>query len=85
VRETSAAKKQVKLTWVQSVSSGITHNTIYRSIINGGPYTPLATVAATTTFMDRTAKSGTNYYYVVTARNAAQESPYSNQATARTR
>ena len=50
--------------------------------INGGPYTLVATSAATSQYNNTGLTSGTTYYYVVTAVNGSgQESPFSNQAS----
>jgi endoglucanase len=79
----SAGHKKVTLTWTQSASPNIVSNNVYRATVNGGPYTLVATIAATTTFANSGLTTGTTYYYVVTAVNSSsQESPYSNQASA---
>jgi hypothetical protein len=69
----------VNLTWVQSSSSGITQNKVYRSTSgSGGPYTLLATLSPTTSYADTAVANGSTYYYTVTAVNANGESPYSS-------
>lgn len=76
---------QIYLAWNQSTSASVTQNRIYRSThANGnGTYSLLATIPADTSYTDTTARSGTNYYYYVTAVNTnGQESAYSNQANA---
>ena len=76
-------KRKVKLSWVQSSSAGVTQNRVYRSTVSGGPYSLIATLPRTTSYQDTAVTSGTQYYYVVTARNGSnQESGNSNQATA---
>ncbi len=59
------------------------HYEVSRGTVAGGPYTLLgsATVAS---FSDTTAASGTQYFYVVRAVNAAGKSAASNEATATT-
>jgi len=79
----SAGRRKVTLTWTQSTSANITTNNVYRALVNGGPYTRTASVAATTSYTDSSVTTGTTYYYVVTAVNSGGlESPYSNQASA---
>lgn len=78
-----AQRGKIKLSWAQSTSPNITTNNVYRSTTNGGPYTLVGSIAATTTYMDSGLTSGTTYYYVVTAVDGnGVESPYSNQASA---
>ncbi|MBU6408951.1 MAG: DUF1349 domain-containing protein [Verrucomicrobia bacterium] len=77
----SGAKRKISLTWTQSTSPNIANNNVYRSAASGGPYTLLTTLSATTSYTDTGIKSGTTYYYVVTAVNSSNlESPYSNEA-----
>ena len=76
----------ITLRWVQSASAGVTQNRVYRSKASGGQYALIATLNATTNYTDTALARGTNYYYVVTARNSAGlESPYSNRVTGRSR
>jgi acid phosphatase type 7 len=76
-------KRKIVLTWVQSVSSGVTQNRIYRSTTAGGPYSLVATISAATTYQNAGLTSATRYYYVVTAVNSSGlESLASNEATA---
>ena len=80
----SPHKKQIALSWTQSASPNITSNKIYRGTANGGPYSLVATVSATTSYSDTGLNSGTTYYYVVTAVNSSSlESPNSNQSSAK--
>jgi carboxypeptidase T len=72
--------QQVGLTW--TASSGATLYNIHRASGSGGPYTPIQTDWASTSFTDTGLTNGTPYYYVVTATNVAGESPASNEATA---
>jgi hypothetical protein len=74
----------VSLSWNASTSSVIGYN-IYRGTKHSGPYPQklTSTPQSATTFTDSTVKSGTTYYYVVTAVNSSlQESDYSNEAQA---
>jgi hypothetical protein len=73
----------IKLTWTQSTSLNITTNNIYRATVSGGPYTRVASIAATTSYTNSGLISRTTYYYVVTAvSSTGVESGYSNQASA---
>jgi len=82
----ASGKKKIQLTWVQSGSPNVTQNRIYRSTISGGPYTPVATIPAATSYNNIGLNSGTTYYYVVTAINSSGlESVASSQASATAR
>ncbi|HHS98165.1 MAG TPA: hypothetical protein ENK08_09800, partial [Chloroflexi bacterium] len=71
---------QVALTW-QPVADAVAY-TVYRSLLSGGGYAPVATVS-TPAYTDTAVVNGTGYYYVVTARDAAgNESAPSNEAAA---
>lgn len=75
----------VNLNWIQSTSSGITGNNIYRSTSgSGGPYNLLANLAAATSYSDTAVSAGNTYYYSVTAVNANGESAMSAYAGATT-
>jgi fibronectin type 3 domain-containing protein len=75
---------RVTLNWDQSPSPNITQNKIYRSTTgSGGPYLLLATISATTSYIDPGLTSGLEYFYVVTAVNSSgQESGISNYTSA---
>ena len=72
--------EQVSLTW--TAASGATLYNIHRATVSGGPYTPIQTGWAGTSFTDTGLTNGAPYYYVVTATNAAGEGPPSNEASA---
>ncbi len=78
-----AATHDVVLTWSASTDNvGVTGYKILRSTTNGGPYTQIATTAATT-YTDSSVSYSSTYYYVVQAYDAANNtSGNSNQATA---
>jgi hypothetical protein len=79
-------KKKVSLSWTQSASADVTQNRIYRSTVDGGPYSLVATTPAGTSFNNTGLTSETTYYFVVTAVNAGDlESPPSNQTVATAR
>lgn len=69
----------VGLQW--SESAGATGYNVMRSTTNGGPYSSIATAAATN-YSDTAVNPGTTYYYVVSATNSSGSSPDSSQAGA---
>ncbi len=76
----TAGNAQVSLSW--NASAGATSYNVLRSTTNGGSYTTIATLVATTSYTDTGLTNGTTYYYVVQAVNSAGTSPNSNQASA---
>ena len=70
---------QVVLNW--NASTGATSYNVSRSTTSGGPYTKLASPAATA-FTDATVSNGTTYYYVVAAVNAYGASTNTAQVSA---
>lgn len=75
----SPAAGAVSLAWAPV--DGAASYTVWRSVVNGG-YVSVGT-ATTTSFTDRTARSGVRYHYVVTAADAAGNAgPRSTDATA---
>jgi len=79
----AATVHSVDLTWGASTSSGIVNYLVYRGTATGGPYTNIGQTAATVlTFHDATVLANTTYYYVVTAKDANNESAKSNEAKA---
>ncbi|WP_216633871.1 hypothetical protein [Paenibacillus alvei] len=61
----------VTLDWV---NSGAKAYNVKRSTSPGGPYKPIASNIAGTTYTDKAVDNGTTYHYVVTAANEAGES-----------
>jgi fibronectin type 3 domain-containing protein len=70
----------ISLSW--STVAGASSYVVYRSTVTGGPYTAIKTVTLSARTSDGSASSGTPYYYVVTAVNAAGASGNSNEAMA---
>jgi len=72
----------VTLTW--TASTGATGYNVKRATTNGGPYVQLAQLATptSTAYTDSSVANGTEYFYVVSALNAAGESANSAQASA---
>jgi len=69
----------VTLNWSASAST-VAFYKVYRGSVSGGPYSLLSTNVKTTTYTDSTVQSGTTYYYVTSAVNAAgTESIFSNE------
>jgi hypothetical protein len=77
----SAGDAQVSLSW--TASSGATSYSVKRATTSGGPYAAVATGLTATAFTDTAVVNGTTYFYLVSARNAAGESPDSTEASAR--
>jgi hypothetical protein len=76
-------KRKVTLSW--SASVGATTYTVKRGSTSGGPYAILASNLIGTTYVNSGLKTGVTYYYVVSARNAAGESPNSREVRATAR
>jgi fibronectin type 3 domain-containing protein len=81
--QTTSGPYSVDLTWNPSNSVVIGYN-LYRGTVSGGPYARLnPSILSGTTYTDSTIQSGTTYYYVSTSINSdAEESSYSNEASA---
>lgn len=75
----TAGNTQVTLNW--SASPGATSYHVKRSTTNGSGYAQIA-APTNTNYTDTGLTNGTAYYYVVSALNAAGESPNSLQASA---
>ena len=68
----------LSLSWTPSLSNDIVEQRLYRGVASGGPYTLVATVSDNTTssLVDTGLSKDTTYFYVLTAFNGQQESPY---------
>ena len=69
---------QVALIW--TASTGATSYNVLRGTASGGPYTSIAT-PTTASYTDTGRTNGTTYYYVVTARNGANNACVSAQSS----
>jgi hypothetical protein len=77
----TAAKKKITLNW--TAANGAASYNVKRRTSSTANFTTIATGITATTFTNTALTSGTTYYYVVSASNAAGESGNSNQASAR--
>jgi fibronectin type 3 domain-containing protein len=75
----TAGNAQVGLSW--NASSGATSYNLKRATVNGGPYSTITNVTATS-YTDTNVANGTTYYYVVSAVNPGGESADSAQVAA---
>jgi len=66
---------QVSLDWDDNTESDIAGYNVYRSTTKGGPYTQIATLPATSNYLDLSVVNETTYYYVVTAVDSATPTP----------
>jgi hypothetical protein len=79
----TAPQHSVALAWSPSTTTDVVAYNIYRGTVSGGPYSLLTPMNSSTADTDSTVQSGTTYYYVVTAVDAAgTESAYSNPTQA---
>lgn len=79
----TAGDDTVNITW--SINSVVaTEQLIYRSLETGTNYSLLDTIAdnSTETYDDNTAENDTEYFYVITAGDGVDESPYSGEVNA---
>ena len=76
----AAGDSQITLSW-NAVANAANYQ-VFRSLTNGGPYTPIYTVT-TATYTDSPLLNGTNYSYVVIAGNGVGASANSAEVSAR--
>jgi fibronectin type 3 domain-containing protein len=71
----------IDLQWVQSSTSAVTNNSIYRRLNTGsyGP-SPIATIPAGTSYRDAVGNKGSTFCYKITATGPAGTSAFSNEA-----
>jgi hypothetical protein len=79
----TAGRKQIALAW--TASAGAVSYTVKRGTKAGGPYTSIATGVKSASYTNTGLKTGTTYFYVVSAVNGAGSSGNSNQASATAR
>lgn len=73
---------EISLTWLSPLDGGgaaLTYQ-VYRSPDEGGPFTPLADVGATWSWIDTGLTEGAEWYYTVVAKNVVGAGPMSNVA-----
>lgn len=82
----AVGENRIDLYWAANTESDLDSYNVYRSNTSGGPYTRIDSVPKTdSTYSDDALAAGTTYYYVVTAVDtAANESDYSQEASATT-
>ena len=73
----TAGYQQVVLNWTASAAA--TGYTVLRGTASGGPYTPVASGIATTSYTHTGLSNGTTYYYVVAASSAGGAGAYSSE------
>jgi beta-glucanase (GH16 family) len=76
----TAGDCQVALLW-NTATGGATYN-VKRSLVSGGPFTPVSCGLYCTNYADAGLTNDTTYYYVVSAVNAGCESTNSTQVSA---
>lgn len=81
---TAVSSTQINLAWTDN-SPNEEAFIVARSLVNGGPYTDIATLpTGTVSYSNTNLTPNTTYYYVVRAVNGGGASPNSNQASATT-
>jgi hypothetical protein len=75
-----AGNDQVSLSW--TAAAGASTYNVKRTTTSGINYTLVKSGLTATSFTDTTVSNGTTYFYVVSAQNAAGESPNSNEVSA---
>jgi hypothetical protein len=73
--------QSVKLRWIQSESTPVSSNNIYRGDVSGGPYAEVfESTLPIAKYTDAAVIDGQTYCWVVTAVSNGIESTYSNEA-----
>ena len=76
----NVVSSQVQLQW--NAHTGATGYNVKRALVSGGPYTPISSNQATTSFTDTTVSSCQTYYYVVTMMTGGVEGVPSPEVSA---
>jgi hypothetical protein len=87
LKAVSAGTSRIDLTWNKNSETDLNRYYVYRSQVDGGPYTRIGSVSKMTQpkYSDTGLKTATIYFYVVTAIDTAgNQSAYSSQASATT-
>ena len=75
-----------QISWVASVTAGVTQYNIYRSDVSGSGYQQIDSIASTgqqlQSYQDDGLPAGKTYFYVLTAVGPGGESVFSSQVTA---
>lgn len=84
---TGTSTHHMDVTWVASVSSGVTGYNVYRGTVSGGPYSQInGALVIGTSYTDNAVSSGQQYCYVITAfaptGYSPQESVHSTESCA---
>ena len=77
----------LSLSWAPSASDDIVEQRLYRSLVSGGPYALVSTLAgnATNSVVDTGLTAGATYYYALAAFDGTQESPLSAEVVGQPR
>ncbi len=79
----NSGDRSTVLDWSDNGEPDLATYSVYRSTSAGGPYSPVASGVAASTYTDTGLTNGTTYYWVVTATDTSDnESTYSGEASA---